>query len=72
MAPKPESVADKPDSTGFSSSDDGQDAAFQGETKEELQYPTRLNLATIVFALCLAVFCVALDNTVSSSPPDPR
>jgi len=65
MASKPESVVDKPDSTGFSSSDYDQDAAFQSESKEELQYPTRLNLATIVFALCLAVFCVALDNTVS-------
>jgi hypothetical protein len=27
-------------------------------------YPRGLKLATIVFALCLAVFCVALDNTV--------
>jgi hypothetical protein len=27
-------------------------------------YPKGLALVTIVFALCLAVFCVALDNTV--------
>lgn len=26
-------------------------------------YPKGLKLATIVFALCLAVFCVVLDNT---------
>jgi hypothetical protein len=27
-------------------------------------YPTGLKLATIMTALCLTVFCVALDNTV--------
>jgi hypothetical protein len=29
------------------------------------QYPSGLKLAIIMVALCLAVFCVALDNTVS-------
>lgn len=32
--------------------------------QEKQEYPKGLSLVTIVFALCLAVFCVALDNTV--------
>jgi hypothetical protein len=28
------------------------------------QYPTGLKLGIIIFGLCLAVFCVALDNTI--------
>jgi len=31
---------------------------------EESHYPTGLKLATITTSLMLAVFCVALDNTV--------
>ena len=29
-----------------------------------IEYPTGLKMLTIVFALCLAVLCVALDNTI--------
>lgn len=31
---------------------------------DKQEYPTGLKLATITSALCLSVFCVALDNTV--------
>ncbi|KAH7045202.1 major facilitator superfamily domain-containing protein [Macrophomina phaseolina] len=34
------------------------------EDSDTGEYPTGLSLATITFALCLAVFCVALDNTI--------
>ena len=31
---------------------------------DEVQYPGGLKLATLIVALCLAVFLVALDNTI--------
>lgn len=39
------------------------DLSDSGDSGVE-EYPTGFALATITFALCLAVFCVALDNTV--------
>lgn len=36
---------------------------------ENTEYPSGMKLATVTLALILAVFCVALDNTVSSLIP---
>jgi hypothetical protein len=36
----------------------------QEDTNEDIVYPTGLVLAAIVLALCLAVFLVALDQTI--------
>lgn len=33
-------------------------------TSSDPQYPTGLKLGIIIFGLCLAVFCVALDGTI--------
>ncbi|KAL1964839.1 hypothetical protein VTN77DRAFT_6341 [Rasamsonia byssochlamydoides] len=35
-----------------------------GEEEDENQYPASWRLALITIALCLSVFCVALDNTI--------
>ena len=37
------------------------------DTEERHDYPTGWNLISVTSALCLAVFCVALDNTASRS-----
>ncbi|KAF2863614.1 MFS general substrate transporter [Piedraia hortae CBS 480.64] len=37
------------------------------EEDDETQYPQSLQLALISIALCLSVFCMALDNTILSS-----
>ena len=34
------------------------------DAEASIEYPTGLKMLTIVFALCLAVLCVALDNTI--------
>ena len=40
------------------------DDSIQNEDAETTEYPKGFKLATVIFALCLSVFCVALDNTV--------
>jgi len=50
---------------GFSAFEYAESPTPRSDIKDdEQEYPTGLGLVTIVFALCLAVFCVALDNTV--------
>ncbi|RQM05029.1 hypothetical protein DH86_00003911, partial [Scytalidium sp. 3C] len=39
------------------------DAAGDAE-EEEIEYPNKFKLTLITIALCLAVFCMALDNTI--------
>ncbi|KAG9235862.1 MFS multidrug transporter-like protein [Amylocarpus encephaloides] len=39
----------------------------KAEAKEDLQYPHGLKLFLILFALCLAIFLVALDQTIIST-----
>lgn len=36
----------------------------QGEDDEEEEYPSKWKLGLITIALCLSVFCMALDNTI--------
>ncbi|KAI4763429.1 MFS transporter [Aureobasidium sp. EXF-3400] len=36
----------------------------QNEEDPEIEYPTAFKLTLITIALCLAVFCIALDNTI--------
>jgi len=36
----------------------------QNEEDPEIEYPTAIKLTLISIALCLAVFCIALDNTI--------
>lgn len=52
-------VADSPSSEVPRTTDKGD--VKQSSTED---YPGGFRLLTITFALCLAVFCVALDNTV--------
>ncbi|KAI8936024.1 hypothetical protein NX059_007526 [Plenodomus lindquistii] len=35
-----------------------------GEEDDDFEYPTKMKLAAITVALCLSVFCMALDNTI--------
>lgn len=35
-----------------------------GEEEDDLEYPKSWKLGLITVALCLSVFCVALDNTI--------
>lgn len=34
------------------------------EEEDDFEYPTKMKLAAITVALCLSVFCMALDNTI--------
>ena len=36
----------------------------QSDQVQDIEYPSGLKLTAITFALCLCVFCVALDNTI--------
>jgi hypothetical protein len=48
---------------GTSNSDSATNAgAVEGE--DDFEYPTKWKLAAITLALCLSVFCLALDNTI--------
>lgn len=38
---------------------------------DESRYPKATQFILITIALCLSVFCMALDNTVSTAPPQP-
>ena len=40
------------------------DDSVRNVDAEATEYPKGFKLATVIFALCLSVFCVALDNTV--------
>ena len=42
-------------------------AKDEGEDEDEANYPRAMKLVLITLALCLAVFCVALDNTIIST-----
>jgi hypothetical protein len=53
-----------PDFTTFE--DVEYDEPLVSKDDDKQVYPSGFRLATIVSALCLAVFCVALDNTVSN------
>lgn len=49
-------------------SDQSDSAAVVAEEEEDVtDYPGRGELALIVVALCLSVFCMALDNTIIST-----
>lgn len=36
----------------------------EDQEEDEVEYPTAIKLTLITIALCLAVFCIALDNTI--------
>lgn len=38
--------------------------ASNGDEEDDFEYPTKWKLAIITLALCLSVFCMALDNTI--------
>ncbi|KAI4745414.1 MFS transporter [Aureobasidium sp. EXF-12298] len=40
------------------------EGAPQNDEDPEIEYPTAFKLTLITIALCLAVFCIALDNTI--------
>lgn len=53
-----EKPASKRDSTASSEEDD-----------DNFEYPTKWKLTAITLALCLSVFCMALDNTIVKKSP---
>ncbi|KAI5245032.1 MFS transporter [Aureobasidium subglaciale] len=40
------------------------DGSQKDEEEQEVEYPTTIKLVLITIALCLTVFCIALDNTI--------
>ncbi|KAI5268918.1 MFS transporter [Aureobasidium subglaciale] len=40
------------------------DGSQKDEEDQEVEYPTTIKLVLITIALCLTVFCIALDNTI--------
>jgi hypothetical protein len=61
MSEPPKEELQAPESTLQS----GASTPTKEDTPGEYTYITGARLATLVFALCLSTFCVALDNTVS-------
>jgi hypothetical protein len=41
-----------------------QDGAASSDEEDDFEYPTKWRLTAITIALCLSVFCMALDNTI--------
>ncbi|KAF2452521.1 major facilitator superfamily domain-containing protein [Lineolata rhizophorae] len=62
-APASEAVSMKEGATRPTSTEEKKPEAQQSE-EEEIEYPKAWKLALITIALCLAVFCMALDNTI--------
>jgi hypothetical protein len=64
VASETQSTSEKPDEmekVGEKPAESKDDAS---SASEEVEYPTAWKLAFITIALCLAVFCMALDNTI--------
>lgn len=44
--------------------DSDQSSSQNGSEEDDIEYPTSIKLTLITVALCLTVFCIALDNTI--------
>jgi hypothetical protein len=60
----PASEADFPGTEREPSTPDNDASAPPAQIENEVEYPKSWRLVLISVALCLAVFCVALDNTI--------
>ncbi|KAF2725401.1 MFS transporter [Polychaeton citri CBS 116435] len=60
-----ETASSRPGSVDKTAHDDSEEV--QAAEDAEIEYPKAMKLVLITIALCLSVFCVALDNTIIST-----